>query len=82
MNYGWTLETVTGIREVGNCRGWFMNCAVDFSHTNKDLDDLVIGEHGLAYLLPPSLLSELDLCSVSAQVLHVHPSDLAVREEP
>ncbi len=82
MNYGWTLETVTGVREAGDCRGWFMNRAVDFSHTDEDLDDLVIGEHGLAYLLRPSLLSELNLCSVRAQVPHAHPSDPAVREEP
>ena len=44
MNYGWTLETVTAVRETGDCRGWFMNRAVDFSHTDEDLDDLVIGE--------------------------------------
>ena len=48
MGYGWTLETITAVREMADCRGWFMNRAVDFSHTDEDLDDLVIGECGHA----------------------------------
>ncbi|TBU53410.1 hypothetical protein BD310DRAFT_159087 [Dichomitus squalens] len=42
MNSGWTLETITSVREKADCRGWFMNYAVDLCHTEEDLDNLAI----------------------------------------
>ncbi|KAI0747393.1 hypothetical protein C8Q74DRAFT_1401783 [Fomes fomentarius] len=46
MDYGWTLHTVTAVRENKDCRGWFMNSAVDFCHLPEEPDDL-----GIAYAL-------------------------------
>lgn len=43
MDYGWTLHTVTAVRENKDCRGWFMNSAVDFCHLPEEPDDLGIG---------------------------------------
>ena len=78
MTYGWSLEMVTVLESNGGCREWFMDSAVDLSHTDEDLDDLVIGEHITRILADhTSTLTrrELGKCSVQSQVPYTHPSD-------
>lgn len=77
MDHGWTLETVTSVRENADCRGWFMNYAVDLCHTEEDLDDLVIGEYSRdpeviqAYLKRPAVRY---LQPSNSRFEHVHTS--------